>query len=121
VHWISAAPSALLPPLTSDALPLPTHTMVWQPSPVDWDAHSWIGLPLPVHWITLAQAADLRILLGLLEAEVQASQEPRFGQPGFEQVPIAPCTSTHIVHVRSPAGKERIRDLPRTAPDPGGS
>lgn len=64
--------------------------------------------------IFLIQAADLRIPLDSLEVEVQADQDPRAGQPGFEHVPIYPHDITYTVHITSPAGKERIRELHET-------
>ncbi|MFH0178610.1 OsmC family protein [Streptomyces cacaoi] len=64
--------------------------------------------------IFLIQAADLRIPLDSLEVEVQADQDPRAGQPGFEQVPIYPHNISYTVHVTSPADKERIRELHET-------
>ncbi|MFF3371554.1 OsmC family protein [Streptomyces sp. NPDC002680] len=64
--------------------------------------------------IFLIQAADLRIPLDSLEVEVQADQDPRAGQPGFEQVPIYPHNISYTVHITSPVGKERIRELHET-------
>ncbi|MCX5374204.1 OsmC family protein [Streptomyces sp. NBC_00103] len=64
--------------------------------------------------IFLIQAADLRIPLDALEVEVQADQDPRAGQPGFERVPIYPHHISYTVHITSPAGKERIRELHET-------
>lgn len=64
--------------------------------------------------IFLIQAADLRIPLDSLEVEVQADQDPRAGQPGFEQVPIHTHNIAYTVHITSPAGKERIRELHET-------
>lgn len=64
--------------------------------------------------IFLIQAADLRIPLDSLEVEVQADQDPRAGQPGFEQVPIYPHNISYTVHITSPATKARIRELHET-------
>ncbi|GAA2328372.1 MULTISPECIES: OsmC family protein [Streptomyces] len=64
--------------------------------------------------IFLIQAADLRIPLDSLEVEVQADQDPRAGRPGFEQVPIYPHNISYTVHITSPAGKARIRELHET-------
>jgi uncharacterized OsmC-like protein len=64
--------------------------------------------------IFLIQAADLRIPLDSLEVEVQADQDPRAGQPGFEEVPIHPHNIAYTVHITSPADKERIRELHET-------
>ncbi|MBO4254550.1 OsmC family protein [Streptomyces griseorubiginosus] len=61
--------------------------------------------------VFLIQAADLRIPLDSLEVEVQADQDPRAGEPGFEEVPIYPHNISYTVHITSPAGKERIREL----------
>ncbi|MER7786691.1 OsmC family protein [Streptomyces sp. NPDC097640] len=64
--------------------------------------------------IFLIQAADLRIPLDSLEVEVQADQDPRAGQPGFEQVPIYPHNISYTVHITSPATGARIRELHET-------
>ncbi|MYU10698.1 OsmC family peroxiredoxin [Streptomyces sp. SID8361] len=64
--------------------------------------------------IFLIQAADLRIPLDSLEVEVEADQDPRAGQKGFEQVPIYPHNITYTVHLTSPASKERIHELHET-------
>lgn len=64
--------------------------------------------------IFLIQAADLRIPLDSLEVEVQADQDPRAGEPGFEQVPIYPHNISYTVHITSPAGRERVRELHET-------
>ncbi|MEU9308373.1 hypothetical protein [Streptomyces sp. NPDC048256] len=64
--------------------------------------------------IFLIQAADLRIPLDAVEVEVQADQDPRAGQPGFEHVPIYPHHICCTVHITSPADKERIRELHET-------
>lgn len=61
--------------------------------------------------IFLIQAADLQVPLDSLEVEVEADQDPRAGEPGFEQVPIYPHNITYTVHVSSPAAPERIREL----------
>ncbi|RKN08350.1 OsmC family protein [Streptomyces radicis] len=61
--------------------------------------------------IFLIQAADLRIPLDSLAVEVEADQDPRAGSPGFEDTPIHPHHITYTVHVTSPAGDERIREL----------
>ncbi len=49
--------------------------------------------------IFLIQAADLRIPLDSLEVEVEADQDPRAGQKGFERVPIYPHNISYTVHL----------------------
>ncbi|MFJ9348578.1 OsmC family protein [Streptomyces sp. NPDC101237] len=64
--------------------------------------------------IFLIQAADLRIPLDSLEVEVQADQDPRAGEPGFEHVPIYPHNISYTVHITSPASRDRVRELHET-------
>lgn len=63
--------------------------------------------------IFLIQAADLEIPLDSLSVDVQATQDFRSGQPGFEDVPRFPHNITYIVHVESPASPEDIARLHR--------
>jgi uncharacterized OsmC-like protein len=61
--------------------------------------------------IFLIQAADRQVPLDSLEVEISAQQDPRAGQPGYEQIPIYPHNISYTVHITSPATDEEIAAL----------
>lgn len=68
----------------------------------------------------LIRAAALEIPLDSLRVEVQGVQDPRAGDPGFENVPIYPHQIAYTVHIDSPAPDEDLhrlhQDVERTCP-----
>jgi uncharacterized OsmC-like protein len=61
--------------------------------------------------IFLIQAADRQVPLDALRVEVTAEQDPRAGQPGFENVPIYPHNIAYTAYVTSPASDEELQAL----------
>jgi len=61
--------------------------------------------------VFLIQAADLQIALDRLEVEVEASQDPRAGKPGFEHIPIYPHDIRYTIHIESDADDSDIARL----------
>lgn len=61
--------------------------------------------------VFLIQAADREIPIDSLRVEVAAEEEPRTGQPGFENAPRYPHNIRYTVHIDSPAAPEEIAAL----------
>ncbi|MBA2676920.1 MAG: OsmC family protein [Ktedonobacteraceae bacterium] len=61
--------------------------------------------------IFLIQAAERNVPLDSLDVEVTAEQQPRAGQPGYENVPIYPHNISYIIHISSPASDSEIAEL----------
>jgi uncharacterized OsmC-like protein len=61
--------------------------------------------------IFLIRAAELAIPLDSLQVQVEGAQDPRAGDPGFEEVPIYPHQIRYSVHIDSPATDEDLRRL----------
>ncbi len=59
----------------------------------------------------LIHAADLEIPLDAVEVEISATQDPRAGTPGFEQVPIYPHDISYTAHITSAAPAQDIERL----------
>ncbi len=61
--------------------------------------------------IYLIQAADRQVPLDAIDVTVEATQDPRAGRPGFEDVPFHPHDIEYTVRLRSSASRDEIDAL----------
>jgi uncharacterized OsmC-like protein len=61
--------------------------------------------------VFLMQAARLDVALDELEVVVTATQDPRGGRSGFEDVPIFPHDISYVAYISSPHSEEEIAEL----------